>query len=402
MATTVLAVETRVRPGVRAATTGEAAATREAGAAVIELATGTRLAGGRYLLERPLGAGGMASVWLARDARLSRPVAVKILADSLASDPGYLERFRREAQLAAGLSHPNLVSVFDYASEHERPYLVMEFVPGSTLADRLGSGDAGALDAAMLAHQLLAALEHIHTAGIVHRDIKPSNVLLGPDGRARLTDFGIARPEGSTALTATGEIMGTLRYLAPELLRGERATPRSDLYACGVVLSQVLDDGSPSWLSGLVDSLTADEPAQRPASAGDALSRWPGGTRAVARRRFGGTARPPGPPGQPTPVTRRPAGPLTPATPATAPVPRPRPARASIPPSTRAVPAWSRRAGVAALVVAILVTAAVILIGEGQGRRSTPAAAPAPAPARAPLGRQLDGLERTARSLARH
>jgi serine/threonine protein kinase len=328
-------------------------------------------------------------------------VAVKILSDALISDPGYLERFRREARLAAGLSHPNLVSVFDYAAEDERPYLVMEFVPGSTLADRLRFGDAGALEAEILAQELLGALEHIHAAGIVHRDIKPSNVLLGPDGRARLTDFGIARPEDSTALTATGEIVGTLRYLAPELLRGERATPRSDLYACGVVLHQVLDDGTPSWLSGLVGSLTADEPARRPASARDALSRRPGdSTPGGARRRSVGTT---GPPRQPTPLTPRPAGPLTPAA-ATAPMPRARPRtpEASIPPHSRVDRSRSRRAGLAALAVAVLVTAIVVLTSGGHGKRPAPSARPAPAPPGAPLGQQLDALERTTRSLARH
>jgi serine/threonine-protein kinase len=134
------------------------------------------LLGGRYRLERVLGTGGMATVWLARDERLGRPVAAKILSDTLAADPTYLRRFRREVRLAAGLSHPNLVTVYDFGGEGERPYLAMEYVEGGSLADRISAGTARALDPSRLARELLGALDHIHGAGIVHRDIKPGNV----------------------------------------------------------------------------------------------------------------------------------------------------------------------------------------------------------------------------------
>src|SRR5215207_941224 len=227
---------------------------------------------GRYRLERILGTGGMASVWLARDERLGRPVAVKLLSDSLAHDESYLSRFRREARLAAGLSHPNLVKVYDFG-EDERPYLVMEYVEGGTLADRIAGGTAHELDPGRLARELLGALDHIHSAGIVHRDIKPGNVLIAPDGSARVTDFGIAQPEDATRLTSTGLVIGTRNYIAPEVLRGEAATVRSDLYSCAMVLQEAFGDLLPPRLAPLVGRLGDEDPARRPESASAALAR---------------------------------------------------------------------------------------------------------------------------------
>jgi eukaryotic-like serine/threonine-protein kinase len=192
--------------------------------------------GDRYRLERRIAAGGMATVWLARDRELDRDVAVKVLSDVLAEDPSYVARFRREARVAAQVSHPNLVRMFDYAGEAERPYIVMEHVGGGTLADRIRAGTADEVDPERLAQQLLGALEAIHAAGVVHRDVKPSNVLLDAKGDAHLTDFGIAQPEDATQLTDTGQVIGTLKYMAPEVLAGEQATERSDLSALGVVL----------------------------------------------------------------------------------------------------------------------------------------------------------------------
>ncbi|MEA2159160.1 MAG: eukaryotic-like serine/threonine-protein kinase, partial [Solirubrobacteraceae bacterium] len=139
------------------------------------------LSDGRYRLERVLGTGGMGSVWLAHDARLGRPVAVKVISDALAVDRQWLRRFEREARAAASVSHPHIVQVFDYSVEEERPYLVMEYVRGGSLADRLTASrphDQG-LDVEALARGLLDALAHIHDAGIVHRDVKPGNILLG-------------------------------------------------------------------------------------------------------------------------------------------------------------------------------------------------------------------------------
>jgi serine/threonine-protein kinase len=132
---------------------------------------------GRYRVERLLGRGGMASVWRARDEVLDRAVAVKLLSDTISSEPEFLARFRREARVAAGLWHPNLIGVYDYAERAERPYLVMEFVPGGDLASRIKHGP---IDCERLARELLGAVAHIHAAGIVHRDIKPQNVLIAP------------------------------------------------------------------------------------------------------------------------------------------------------------------------------------------------------------------------------
>ena len=226
----------------------------------------------RYRLERVLGAGGMASVWLARDERLGRSVAVKLLSDSLAHDQSYLSRFRREARLAAGLSHPNLVKVYDFGGEDERPYLVMEYVEGETLAARIAGGTALDLDPGRLARELLGALEHIHCAGIVHRDIKPANVLIAPDKSARVTDFGIAQPQDATRLTSTGLVIGTRSYLAPEVLHGEPATVRSDLYSCAIVLEEAFGDLLPAGLAGVVRRLGDEDPARRPESAARALA----------------------------------------------------------------------------------------------------------------------------------
>jgi serine/threonine protein kinase len=242
----------------------------EGAMAATELTSGTALGeDGRYRLERLLGTGGMASVWLATDVRLGRDVAAKVLADSLALDPDYVSRFEREALVAAALSHPNLVNVFDFNAGPPRPYLVMEYVPGTTLADRLRSGDE--LDPEIVLRELLNALAHIHQAGILHRDIKPGNVLIGADGRARLTDFGVAQLSGAARLTSTGLVVGTARYIAPEVLRGGQASERSDLYSCGVLLRDCLHGGGPWPLRALADRLTDERPARRPASAAEAI-----------------------------------------------------------------------------------------------------------------------------------
>jgi serine/threonine-protein kinase len=233
----------------------------------MEIRDGTVLKG-RYRLDRLLGRGGMASVWRGHDRVLDRPVAVKLLSDSIASDPEYLARFRREAKVAASLSHPNLVRVFDFAETGERPYLVMELVPGANLGALTARGEE--VDRGRLARQLLAALAHIHRAGIVHRDVKPQNVLLEAGGNAKLIDFGIALPPDATALTSTGLIIATKSFAAPEVMRGKPAGVRSDLYSCGLVLESCEGPDGPA-LAALVDRLTAEDPAARPPSAGAAL-----------------------------------------------------------------------------------------------------------------------------------
>lgn len=224
----------------------------------------------RYRLERTLGRGGMAAVWLGHDEVLDRPVAVKVLSDTIAGDPDFVARFRREAHTAAGLSHPNLVDVYDFSEEGERPYLVMQFVPGENLAVRLERGSG--VDCEQLARELLSALAHIHAAGILHRDVKPANVIIEPGGTAKLIDFGIALPRDATALTSTGLVLGTERYAAPEVMEGQPATERSDLYSCGVVLRACADGASPD-LRVLVEWLASRNARERPRSAREALAR---------------------------------------------------------------------------------------------------------------------------------
>ncbi len=348
-------------------------------------APGGELLGGRYRLEQIIGTGGMAIVWRATDERLGRKVAIKLIADTLAADPAYLDRFTREARTAAGLSHPNLVDVYDYAAAVERPFLVMELVEGGTLADRIARGPVASDEAAAVARDLLAALQCVHEAGILHRDIKPANVLLSSDGRARLTDFGIAHPADATRLTQTGHLIGTIRYLAPELLQGEEPSVRSDLYAFGVLVRELTGERLDGDLRALVDRLTDADPAWRPASAEVALA-------AIAPR--------PPPPPMPTPAPA--------PTPAPTPKPAPTETRPLAParPSRRPVPHVARSTAVpviAAGIVVLLVVAFVLSLGgDDDGATGTPAGGGAAAPGAPPitLEGRLDQLDRIIRGEA--
>lgn len=227
----------------------------------------------RYRLERPLGAGGMAVVWLASDERLQRPVAVKVLSDVLAVDAAYIRRFEREARIAAQLSHPNLVRLFDYSAEAARPFLVMEYVEGTTLASVLeGEDQRRGLDVDRIARELLGALAYIHAAGIVHRDVKPANVMIDRAGSVKLTDFGIAQAADASRLTQTGNVIGTLKYLPPEVIDGQPATARSDLYACGVLLRDALRASPSPAVAAVSEMLANPDPDGRPETAEDALA----------------------------------------------------------------------------------------------------------------------------------
>ena len=213
----------------------------------------------------------MAIVWLARDTKLDRDVAIKILSDVLSAAPGFRQRFDREARTAANLSHPNLVRIYDYGADEERPYLVMEYVDGETLAERTAGRSLEEEAGERLARELLGALSVIHAAGVIHRDVKPSNVLLDRAGRAHLTDFGIAQTGDATRLTETGHVIGTRGYMAPEVLEGGDATARSDLYSCGVVLAEATADPERGRLASLIAQLTERDPGLRPPSADEAL-----------------------------------------------------------------------------------------------------------------------------------
>ena len=199
----------------------------------------------RYQLVEVVGRGGMGEVWSARDLRLSRNVAVKLLSPQMASEAGVRERFDAEARSAARLNHPNVVSVYDSGEHQGTPFLVMELLPGRTLADELAEGPIEPERARGLGLQVLDALAASHRAGVLHRGIKPGNVLISPDGTAKVGDFGIAKSTEGLNLTSTGMIVGTAAYLAPERLAGDPATPRSDLYAVGVVMYEALTGHKP-------------------------------------------------------------------------------------------------------------------------------------------------------------
>jgi eukaryotic-like serine/threonine-protein kinase len=211
---------------------------------------------GRYRLGEILGQGGMALVYRARDGELDRPVAIKLLADDLAPDEALRRRFLREARLAARLAHPNVVQVYDLGAVDGRPYIVMEYVEGETLAEVLERrGRIPAREAAGLALQVCAGLQHAHEAGLVHRDVKPQNILVSADGTLKIADFGIARSAQGTRLTEIGDVLGTAAYLAPEQAAGEEVTAAADIYALGVVFYELLTGRRPYTVETLTQLL---------------------------------------------------------------------------------------------------------------------------------------------------
>ena len=196
---------------------------------------------GRYRLEAKLGSGGMSTVYLARDETLDRAVAVKVMHREMSEQEDQLARFRQEARAVAKLSHPNVVSVIDAGEDGGHPYIVFEYVEGETLKQRVAR--VGALEtqeAIAYAIEVARGLSVAHARQMVHRDIKPQNILIDDEGRAKLTDFGISRQLEQDGMTATGRVLGTTDYVAPEQAMGKAVDPRSDIYSLGVVLYEML------------------------------------------------------------------------------------------------------------------------------------------------------------------
>jgi serine/threonine protein kinase len=209
---------------------------------------GASLIAGRYEIITPIASGGMAMVYRGWDHFIGRYVAIKVLRppENPSADPHGIERFRREAQAAAKIAHPNVVTVYDFLDDGHDQFLIMEFVDGINLKRLITQrGPLPVVRALHITEQMCAALAAAHARGLIHRDIKPQNILLTSDGRARLTDFGIVRMQDSDALTRSGIVLGTADYLSPEQARGDRLGPQSDLYSLGVVCFEMLTGTPP-------------------------------------------------------------------------------------------------------------------------------------------------------------
>ncbi len=338
------------------------------------MSTERRRLADRYELEDAIGRGGMGQVWRATDTVLGREVAVKTIDLRTVPDESGAARFEREARVTAGMSHPNIVTVHDSGVEGDTAFLVMELLPGPSLAERLREGPLPEAEVEEVGRQVAAALDAAHARGLVHRDIKPGNIVYAADGRVRVLDFGITQlgeSTGSQALTATHTVMGTAEYLAPEQAMGGRVDGRADLYALGCVLYALLAGRppfsgptpvatmmmhandpvpdlrqarpeTPAWLVGLVTSLLAKDPDARPAGAASVVAAIegrvaPGGAAATTVLAAGdATARMVEPP--------PPVAPLPPASPSTGPDPQRR---------GSAAPMWVL-AAVAVLALALL------------------------------------------------
>jgi len=248
-----------------------------------------KLYGGRYRLKSRIAIGGMGEVWQAHDEIILRDVAIKILKPEYMGDPGFLERFRTEARHAAMVDHEGIANVFDYGEDSGSAFLVMELVPGDSLAKILERDkkldDQKVLD---IVAQTARALHEAHIAGLVHRDVKPGNLLITPNGEVKITDFGIARVADQVSLTATGQVMGTVQYLAPEQATGKPATPSTDIYSLGIVAYEALKGSRPftgetqmaiamSQINDAPPPLPSDVSAEVAALVMSCLAKKPGG-----------------------------------------------------------------------------------------------------------------------------
>jgi serine/threonine-protein kinase len=350
---------------------------------------------GRNALELPdryqhavlIGTGGMASIWSAEDVHLRRRVAIKVLAEQFAAQPTFVARFEREARTAASLSgHPHVVTIYDVGEHGGRSFIVMEHLPGGTLADRMSSGRPHRGDVLRWLREAASALDFAHEKGVVHRDVKPRNLLFDDRGRLAVADFGIARAAFEDSLTATGELLGTAAYIAPEQAAGQAASPASDRYALAVVAYEALTGGLPFGGGTLVEITTRrsqmdpPRPSERspelPPAVDDALLR---GLRADPTRRWATAAElvealesalgeprgappsavppvPPPPPAHEPPAHEPPAPPSSPSWTA-----------ASRERARRSVPWAAILLGVAAVAVGAIV--GLTLLDDGSGSR---------------------------------
>ncbi|MCW6003248.1 serine/threonine protein kinase [Micromonospora sp. CPCC 205371] len=358
--------------------------------------------GGRYRLDERIASGGMGDVWRGTDEVLGRTVAVKILLPALLEEPGFAERFRGEARTMATINHPGVVDVYDYGSDQQIAFLVMEYVEGDALSRTLSR--VGRLTPARtmaLLAQAADALQAAHEKGIVHRDVKPGNLLVRPNGTLVLTDFGIARSAMVGQLTAAGSVLGTASYISPEQAAGATATPASDVYALGVVAYQCLsghrpfEGDNPLETAGRPDRdppppLPADTPpavraiADR-SMAKDPAARWPSAaTLAAVARQAAATLGAP-PPARPAAAAAHPASPA----PMSAPVPAPAPPTA--PQNARPAPPYPPPPAPHSPVAAPVRSPHAVphaQPGFPRGAASVPPATrpgPAPAPARPPV-----------------
>ena len=362
------------------------------------------LAGGRYRVEGVLGHGGMASVLLARDEELGRAVAIKLIAENLAGDYAFRERFLREARTAARLAHPNVVQVFDVGEDGGRPYIVMEYVDGESLADELRRrGKLPPDEVVEIGIQVCAGLEHAHSAGVVHRDVKPGNLLRRRDGTVKIVDFGIARAAEATMLTEIGTVLGTAAYVAPEQAAGERVTAAADIYSLGVVLYELLA-GKPPLTAQSLPELVAKQQEHAIKPVGERRREVPPALEAAVMHCLerDPAARPPsaaalahelqgGSPGAATVVLPAPTG-VRATDVATVPLGR-RPVarrRDARRPPARSTRLWLALAGIVALAVAAI----AIALGSGEGSEPGPAVRP---PRVEPLPRVEDPAEQARR-----